>query len=185
MPVRQIVYSGLCAALIAAGAFIRIPIPLVPITLQMPALVLTVLIFGRRISMTSVGLYIAVGLAGIPVFASGGGIGYVMQPTFGYLVGFFVSAVVAGAIVDNMRDKSSTSPKQSVLVLGMASIALILVTYAIGVTYLWAILNYIMKTPTSFMSALAIGVLPTIVKDTVIALLCVPLAYRLQKIYTS
>lgn len=185
MRVRQIVFSGLCAALIAAGAFIRIPLPLVPITLQMPALVLTVLIFGSRISMTSVGLYIAVGLAGIPVFASGGGFGYVMQPTFGYLIGFFVSAAAAGAIVDFAHKGSMGNARKSLALLGLASVVLIIVTYTIGVTYLWLVLNNILDTPTSFMSALAIGVVPTIAKDFVVALVCVPLAYRIKKIFTS
>ena len=97
---REISFIGLFTALIAAGAFIRIPVPVVPFTLQFLFTMLAGLLLGGRLGAISVGSYIVLGLIGLPVFASGGGIGYILTPTFGYLIGFCVGAFVTGKIAN-------------------------------------------------------------------------------------
>ena len=62
---------------------------------------------GSRLGAISVGIYIILGLIGVPVFTSGGGPGYVLQPTFGYLIGFMVGAYVVGRF-------SELSPKMCI-----------------------------------------------------------------------
>ena len=71
---KHIILCGLFAALIAAGAFIRIPIPVVPFTLQTLFTTLAGLLLGRKYGSISVGVYLAIGLMGIPVLTRGGGI---------------------------------------------------------------------------------------------------------------
>ena len=93
----------LCAlftGLIIVGAFIKIPIPNVPLTLQVMFTNLAGLVLGSRLGALSVLTYVLLGLAGIPVFTSGGGIGYVLMPTFGYLIGFIIGTFAAGRIVE-------------------------------------------------------------------------------------
>ena len=78
----------LCAmfvALIAVGAFIKVPIPVVPFTLQYLFTMLAGLLLGGKKGSLAVGIYILLGLIGLPIFAQGGGIGYIFQPSFGYI----------------------------------------------------------------------------------------------------
>ncbi len=90
--------GGLFAALIAVGAFIKITLPTEPIpmhfTLQWFFVLLAGLMLDRRLAGFSVGAYLLIGLAGVPVFASGGGPAYLLRPGFGYLLGFAAAAYI-------------------------------------------------------------------------------------------
>lgn len=85
--VKELVLFSLFTALTAIGAFIRVPVPLCPFTLQLLFTTLSGLILGSRKGAASVAVYVALGLSGVPVFTQGGGPGYIFQPTFGYLWG--------------------------------------------------------------------------------------------------
>ena len=87
----NMIMCGLFTALIAAGAFIRIPVPLVPFTLQFLFTTLAGLVMGGRLGALSAAVYTMLGLIGIPVFAEGGGIWYILKPSFGYIIGFIVA----------------------------------------------------------------------------------------------
>lgn len=87
---KNLILCALFSALIAVGAFIRIPIPVVPFTLQFLFTMLAGLLIGGKLGFTSVTVYIAMGLLGLPVFADGGGLAYLLKPSFGYIIGFAV-----------------------------------------------------------------------------------------------
>ena len=76
---KSMIYCGLFTALIAAGAFIKIPVPVVPFTLQYLFTMLAGLFLGSRRGMISVVAYMLLGLAGLPIFSEGGGIWYIFQ----------------------------------------------------------------------------------------------------------
>ena len=80
------------------GAFIKIPTPLCPITLQILFTTLAGVVAGGKNGAISVIVYILTGLAGFPVFAGGGGIRYVFQPTFGFLIGMIIGTYITGKI---------------------------------------------------------------------------------------
>ena len=67
------------AALIAVGAFIRIPIPYVPFTLQLFFTTLAGLLLGPKLGAASSLVYMITGLIGIPIFTEGGGPGYILS----------------------------------------------------------------------------------------------------------
>ncbi len=92
--------AALFTALIAAGTWIRIPLPPVPVTMQTFFVILAGLLLGWRGGLLSAGLYMALGLAGVPIFTGGGGIQSVLTPTFGYIVGFLPGAALAGFLAD-------------------------------------------------------------------------------------
>jgi predicted membrane protein len=75
----KMILVALFAALIAVGAFIRVPVPLVPFTMQTFFVVLAGMLLGKKLGAASALVYLAVGLIGIPVFTQGGGIGYVLK----------------------------------------------------------------------------------------------------------
>lgn len=96
---RSMAYCALFTALIAIGTFIKIPIPYIPITFQVMFVLLAGMLLGPRLGALSVALYVTIGLVGLPVFTQGGGFGYVLQPTFGYLIAFIFAAYLTGWIV--------------------------------------------------------------------------------------
>ena len=73
---KDLTLVALFSALIAVGAFIKIPFLLVPITLQTLFIVLSALVLERKLAVLSVIVYIMIGLVGFPIFANGGGINY-------------------------------------------------------------------------------------------------------------
>ena len=100
---KDMILVALFAALTAIGAFIKIPIPYVPITLQVLFCAYSGLLLGARRGLYSQLLYLAVGLIGIPIFTNGGGPAYVLQPTFGYLVGFALCSYIIGKVTENVK----------------------------------------------------------------------------------
>lgn len=72
----------------------------VPVTLQTFGVAALAAALGWRMGVASVALYLIEGLAGLPVFANGGGPGYVLSPTFGFLVGYLPMAYIIGRAAD-------------------------------------------------------------------------------------
>lgn len=162
--IKNIIMVSLFAALTAVGAFIKIPIPYVPLTLQTLMVMLAGLILGSRLGALSQLLYLTIGLIGLPIFAQGGGPGYVLQPSFGFLVGFIAGAYVIGKVVE--RERSLSFPRTlAALLLGQAAI------YLFGISYLYFNLNYIINKPISLFTTLKIGFLVFIPGDILKTLL--------------
>ena len=106
MKTRQMILIALFAALTGIGAFIKIPTPLVPYTLQYLFCAYAGIFLGSKDGLYSQLLYISIGLVGFPIFASGGGPAYVLQPTFGYLMGFAAGAYVIGLLIKKLKNMS-------------------------------------------------------------------------------
>ena len=105
---RDLVFTALFTALVAIGAFIRIPAPIVPITLQFAFCLLAGLLLGAVRGGLAVTIYIVMGLIGIPVFTEGGGIFYVLKPSFGYLIGMAIGTFTCGFIARSGKKLSYT-----------------------------------------------------------------------------
>lgn len=158
MKTRDLVLIALFTALTAVGAFIKIPIPPVPITLQLAFVAYAGIFLGAKRAMISQLLYLMIGLIGIPIFANGGGITYVFQPTFGYLIGFMLCATVIGYGVDRMKKVTFGS------VFAWSGLGLALV-YLVGVPYLYGVVNLYFGTAMSLAGALKAGFIPFVLKD--------------------
>lgn len=91
--VRNLSLMALFAALTAVGAFITIPVPPVPFSLQIFFAILAGALLGSRQGAMSIVIYLLLGLCGLPVFTKGAGLSYLLQPTFGYLLGFVPAAM--------------------------------------------------------------------------------------------
>jgi len=92
----RIYHISFFAALTAVGAFIRVPFLYVPLTLQTFFVLMAGNLLGSRFGAASQFVYLVIGLMGLPIFANGGGPGYILQPTFGYLLAYPLAAVIAG-----------------------------------------------------------------------------------------
>lgn len=86
--------------LITLCAKINVPVWPVPVTLQGFAIAALAAAFGMRIGVATVGLYLLEGALGLPVFATGGGLVYLVGPTGGFLLGFLALAAIVGLAAD-------------------------------------------------------------------------------------
>ncbi|MBN1464861.1 biotin transporter BioY [candidate division KSB1 bacterium] len=151
MSARILVLSGLCTALTAVGAFIKIPFYPVPFTLQTLFTALAALLLPPRWATLSQAAYLSLGLLGLPVFANGGGLGYVMQPTFGYLLLLPASACVISTLKSRTRD-ISLMKVVLILLLGM------LMILCGGAVWLYFHIAIILRQEVSFWHVFYAGV---------------------------
>ncbi|WP_042346837.1 biotin transporter BioY [Bacillus massiliigorillae] len=101
---KFLIVTALFAAIIGLLAQITIPLPLIPITGQTFAIGLASTILGARYGTLSVLLYIFLGIAGVPVFsAMTSGLGIVLGPTGGYIVGFIPAAFIIGLYIEKTK----------------------------------------------------------------------------------
>jgi len=174
----SLVMIAMFAALTAIGAFIKIPLPVVPFTLQIVFVFLAGCLLGARNGFISQLVYIAIGLAGLPVFTQGGGITYVLQPTFGYLIGFALAAFVIGTMLNRLE----TPTKKHFIV---ANIVGLIIIYAVAVPYLYMALNLWLNMKTSWSHVFLVGFINSIVADFCLAIASALLAERLYKVFRS
>ena len=87
-----------------------------PSTWQVPALLICTLVCGPRSGVIAAMAYLTVGLVDLPVFHEGGGLGYLLNPGFGYLAGFVPAAWLTGRLAQ--QDGMDDLPRQSLCALG-------------------------------------------------------------------
>ena len=136
---KYLVLTAMFTALITAGAYIRIPVPVCPFTLQFLFTTLAGIVLGKKRGAAAAALYVLLGLAGLPVFTGGGGIGYVLQPTFGYLIGFIAGSYLTGSIAHS--GKPTTARLLAGCFAGLGAV------YAFGMAYYSLICNVWLKEP--------------------------------------
>lgn len=154
MNTKNITLIGLMAAVMCILGPISFPILVspVPVSLGLLAVYLTVYILGMKKGTISVCIYILLGLVGLPVFtAFGGGIGKVLGPTGGYIVGYIFLALIMGFFVDKWKTNH----------------VLIFVGMILGtvVLYLFGTLWLAKQGSMSFSAAFAAAVIPYVPLD--------------------
>lgn len=158
---RDLILVAMFAALTAIGAFIKIPIPYVPFTLQYLFCALAGVILGSRLGALSQIVYVSIGLLGVPVFTEGGGFSYIFKPTFGYLIGFIIAAYVIGKIRENVEELTFT---KAILML----LSGLFFIYLFGVIYLYISYNLYLGKSISFYFAFFYGFVVCIGGDLVL-----------------
>ncbi|MFZ7110399.1 MAG: biotin transporter BioY [Desulfatiglandales bacterium] len=150
---RGMIYAAMFGAVTAVGAFIIIPLPPVPITLQTLFTALSGALLGGALGALSQVIYVLLGLIGLPVFAGGkAGLGVLFGPTGGYLIGFIAGSFVTGKLIE-LR-------KRPGLVWIAISIAVgFLVLYTLGVLQLSLVAKF------GWGKAVSVGVMPFLIGD--------------------
>jgi biotin transport system substrate-specific component len=148
---QVLAYSGTFVALIAAGSWISIPLPPVPITLQTLFVLLAGVVM-KRYAVIPVALYVLLGAMSLPVFHNGtAGPGVLLGPTGGFLIGFIPAALIAGLAYE----------RQSTRYRAFGLIAATFVTYLFGVAWL------AYSASLSPVQAVLLGVAPFIAGEVV------------------
>ena len=90
----------ICSLLLVLSAKIKVDLYPVPMTLQPLAVLMIAMLCGRNISVAAISLYLFQGMIGLPVFAYGGGLLYLLGPTGGFLFGFLFASIIIGELAD-------------------------------------------------------------------------------------
>lgn len=179
--VRDLAYGGLFTALIAVGAFIKITIPVQPVpmhfTLQFFFVLLSALLLGSKRSLLCVGTYLIIGLCGLPVFATGGGLSYLLKPTFGFLIGFAAAGYLTGRVYE-MRKQATFSWLLFSAFWGLIA------DYACGMIYFYVCSNFVLHVTVGWRLVFINCFLLTVGEDFILCVLAALLAKRLIPVFS-
>jgi len=171
---KNLLLCALFAALTAVSTFLpKIPIPGTPLmfTFQTFFVFLTGLMLEPRHALISQFVYMALGLIGLPVFMNGGGLSYVLEPSFGFIIGFAVCAfltslftrrqVLASLKAERRRDRALAALKAA-----LGALASLLAMYVIAVIYMYLIYTLYLGQSTA-LPVLAVGMGVFLLMDSV------------------
>lgn len=183
MSAADIAYCGMFAALMIVGAKINIVLPIgtgVTVSLQILFSVVAGLLLGSRDGFISVFIYLLLGLLGLPVYAHGGGLGYMLKPTYGFIIGFVSAAFLSGLIKQNIKKRTFVS----FLIAGEIGM---LSYYVWGLLYFFIMSNFILSNASAinFRDLMVIWFLSTVWIDAIIAAFGSFIAYKLATVFDS
>ena len=166
---KELTLTSVFTTLLAASAFIRLPLFFTTITLQFPVVMLCASVLGSRLSRKCVLIYILLGLIGLPIFAEGGGPSYILKPTFGYILGFYPCAIIIGTLGKNTI--------KSIIAANLCGLAAL---YLIGTIYFSFISKLLWEHSFDLKTIICACVLIPLPKDLLLCALVAPLAIRLK-----
>lgn len=166
--------SALFCTLICIGSFIRIPMPnMMPVTLQTFFVLLTALLLPFKASTLATITYIALGLIGLPVFSGGGGLGYVLMPNFGFIIGFLIATVIISLITQKLNYRNLWH----YIIISLLGITII---YIIGILYFAFITNVHNNNDYSWVWFIQTVFLPFLPKEIICIILASLSAYKIR-----
>ena len=169
LTVKDMAYSGICAALLSISAWISIPMPQVSFTMQSFAVFFSLGLLGGRRGVISIFIYLVMGAVGLPVFSGfRGGLGVLLGVTGGYIWGFLLAGLVYWLLTALLG--SGFRAGLGATGLGMA------VCYTCGTVW------YLHVYGGSFWSVFSVCVLPYLIPDGIKIALAISLAGRLKRI---
>ncbi|NLL61688.1 MAG: biotin transporter BioY [Candidatus Atribacteria bacterium] len=170
--IHQMTLVSLFAALTIIGAFISIPIGLVPISLQNLFVFLSGMVLGSKLGALSQLIYVLLGAVGLPIFSGyKGGPGVLVGPTGGFLMGFVISAYIIGKLAEKL-----TNAKTKIWCYFAIGLLGIFIIYITGVAQLLLI------TKVGLRKAILAGVLPFLPGDFLKLIIASFLAVRLKAV---
>jgi len=180
MKTMDLTRIALLTTMVAVGAFIEIPAPVIgSFTLQLTFVILAGILLGKKNGTIAVLIYAVGGLIGIPWFAHGGGIGYVIQPTFGFILSFAAAAYISG-LFREYSEKKYKKVRLNWVIAG--SVISTLVVWVFGMLYLSAIYQYVLGKSFGYSKALLSIFSPSLVVDLILAVVISGVGIRIYKI---
>jgi biotin transport system substrate-specific component len=165
---QTLIRCAVFLALTVVGAWVRIPLLTIPFTLQTFFVLLSGLILGKTYASLTMICYLVLGLFGLPIFSQGGGFGYLVSPTFGYLIGFVAAGWVTG--------KLATGGYLKAAFVGLG------VIYLFGTAYYYLLATLYLNQSVAIQTLLASCVFATLPMDCLLTVLAASLGKRLKKV---
>jgi len=159
---RNMINIAFFAAIIGVLAQVTIPLPFIPITGQTLAIGLAATILGSRLGTFSVLLYVLIGIAGVPVFSQmSAGLGVVLGPTGGFIIGFIPTAFFTGYILE----KSSFTYKNAII----ANIVGMIITLTFGTVWYKFVMDvtWVGAFTTAFTPFIIVGIIKAVLASWV------------------
>jgi biotin transport system substrate-specific component len=179
---RNIVLVSLTVAITTVGAWLRFPLGPVPVSLQTLFVLLSGAVLGPMAGAGAMALYLLVGLIGLPVFTGGGGPGYLLSPTFGFLLSFPPAAMTVGFLY-RADGNGFKNPRRFRTLLPFAAGTAVI--YLIGVPWLALNLKYVQGKEMSAGALLMLGLVPflpgDILKIVLASFICGPVKRTLHR----
>ena len=163
MKSKDMIMCAFFTVLIVVGAFVRLPILVIPFTLQTLFVLLSAMLLGKKAAISSF----------VYMLLEGGGIWYIAKPTFGYIIGFILGSFVTGLIVEKMKKKSFSK-------LFVAGIIGLLCIYAVGMVYFAGITRIVLGNEINIIYILKYGLLATLPGDLVLCVLAVVIGRKVK-----
>jgi len=167
MKTRKLAMTSIMAALMCiAGMLVHWVSPaLVPFSVLPVLVFMSGIILGAEYAAMAMLVYLVLGLFGLPVFSSApfGGLGYILKPTFGFILGYVAAAYVIGRVY-----REGSLPRAIIGVL-----AGLVTVYLFGLSYLYVILHWVLHRPISVAYVITIGFVPFILGDLLKAAIAV------------
>ena len=172
--IQNLTLTALVAAILCVMGPLVIPIGMIPISLTNMVIYLAIILLDKKRATISVVIYLLIGFVGLPVFAGfTGGVGKLLGPTGGYLIGYLVLSWIAGKVSEalNRVQRTEKLKMKQMLALGVGTLGL----YLVGTLWL------MVQSNLTLVSALSVGVLPFVVFDIMKIVAAVALGNSIKK----
>ena len=136
---REMILTAIFAALTAVGGFLKVPAGPISFTMQVFFTCMAGLLLGPYWGSLSQLIYVLLGLVGLPIFTQGGGLMYVVKPSFGFLIGLIPMAFIVGLLTRRVSMQLSR-PKQFLRLLLAQTVGLVVLN-VIGLPYMYIFLK--------------------------------------------
>ena len=176
---REMILTAIFAALTAVGGFLKVPAGPISFTMQVFFTCMAGLLLGPYWGSLSQLIYVLLGLVGLPIFTQGGGLMYVVKPSFGFLIGLIPMAFIVGLLTRRVSMQLSR-PKQFLRLLLAQTVGLV-VLYVIGLPYMYIFLKGAWTIQKTIVSGCLIFLPFDALKIVVTTLLCVRLLPVLRR----
>jgi biotin transport system substrate-specific component len=154
LSLNGLLISALCTMLLVLMGFVLVPLPsplnlgslgvesaplaMMQYDFRLPMALMAAALLGPYMGTLAILLFLGIGLFAYPVFAHGGGLGYIVQPGFGYLIGMLVAGYLLGNCFHKAfqkQDKASRSLKIMTLALfAVLTVHLLGALYMVGLS---------------------------------------------------
>ena len=170
---KELATSALLIALLVVSCLFTIPLGPVPFTLQTAVVILVALLCSPRQAALVVGIYLVMGAIGLPVFSNmTGGLGKLLGPTGGFLIGFLVSATLAALLRGLIAKRTARNIVGDIV----AAACVIIVSDVFGL--IW----FMFVTQSDAASAFLVSTAPFIIPDCCKAALAILVASAVRTV---
>ncbi len=175
MKTKNIIMTGIFAALMIISSYIVVPIGVVPHTLQPLIVLLSGILLGPKYGPLSIIVWIILGCLGLPVFNQGqAGVGMLFGPTGGFIVSFIVGSGVAGYLTEHSSNKS-LGRNIAYMVFSM------LVIYVVGAIGFMFNFTYFLNKPMTWEKTFILAVAPFLPFDIIKAVIAAYVGGKVRK----